>query len=149
PLSSGVATFTSAALPAGSHSLTGVYVGDDGFTGSTSPALTQAVNYPVPAVTGLAPASVPEGSAVFTLTITGTNFLNSSLVGWNGTPLTITSVSGTQIQATVPASLLLKAGTANVVVSNPVPGGGASLGQSFTVTDAPLTANPIQLSVTG
>jgi hypothetical protein len=42
----GQATFTTAALAAGSHSITAAYAGDANFIGSTSPALTQVVNAP-------------------------------------------------------------------------------------------------------
>ncbi|TWB07103.1 Ig-like domain-containing protein [Bradyrhizobium stylosanthis] len=43
-LAGGVATFTTAALSAGSHSITAVYAGDANNAGSASAALTQAVN---------------------------------------------------------------------------------------------------------
>lgn len=43
-LAGGVATFTTAALSAGSHSITAVYAGDANNAGSTSAAVTQAVN---------------------------------------------------------------------------------------------------------
>ncbi len=42
--SSGVATITVSSLPAGSHSLTAVYVPTGNFSASTSPAITQVVN---------------------------------------------------------------------------------------------------------
>ncbi len=45
-LSGGVATFTTSALTLGSHSITAVYGGSTSFTGSTSPALIQAVSTP-------------------------------------------------------------------------------------------------------
>ena len=43
-LSGGSATFTLATLAVGPHSITAVYGGGGGFSGSTSPALTQTVN---------------------------------------------------------------------------------------------------------
>jgi hypothetical protein len=43
-LSAGQASFTTSALTAGSHSVTAVYGGDAGFSGSTSAALPQTVN---------------------------------------------------------------------------------------------------------
>jgi hypothetical protein len=42
--SSGTATFSTSSLAVNSHSITAVYSGDSNFTGSTSAALTQAVN---------------------------------------------------------------------------------------------------------
>ena len=40
---SGVATFSTSLLPVGTHSITAVYVGDNNYNGSTSPAITQTV----------------------------------------------------------------------------------------------------------
>jgi hypothetical protein len=148
-LSGGVATFTSTTLGPGSHQLFAVYGGDGNFTGSLSAALPEAVNNPVPAVTGLGTSSLPEGSPALTLTITGSNFVSGAVVQWNGTPLAVTALGGTQIQATVPASLLAEEGTAAITVSNPGPGGGSSLGQTFTITDAPLAAQAQNLNVLG
>ena len=88
-LSGGVATLTTAALAPGSHALSARYVGDSNFTGITSPTLTEVINNPAPAVTGMAPASLPENSPAFTLTLTGSGFLSGSAVAAppsSGTP---------------------------------------------------------------
>ncbi len=147
-LAGGVATFTTAALAAGTHALTAVYVGDGHFTGSSTPsALAAVVNNPAPVVTGLGPAAVPEGSPGFTLTLTGSSFVSGATVQWNGTPLTVTAGGGTQVQATVPASLLAEEGTAVITVTNPGPGGGGSLPQTFTIADAGLAASGVNLLV--
>jgi len=114
---------------------------------------------PTPTVTSITPSSAPAGSAAQTLTITGTNFLltsdpsGGSQVRWNTasqTNLSVTNITSTQIQATVPATLLANAGSATVTVYNPpapkLPsppcevncsgfgGGGTSNGTSFTIT---------------
>jgi hypothetical protein len=146
-LSGGVATFTTAALAAGSHSLSAVYVGNSNFTGSNAPAVTEAVNSPAPIVTSMGPSTLPEGSPAFTLTLTGSNFVPGATVQWNGTSLTVVAASATQIQASVPGTLLGQEGTALVTVTNP--GGGASLVQTFSITDATLTANRVNLNVHG
>ncbi|MCK7473808.1 MAG: Ig-like domain repeat protein [Rhodopseudomonas palustris] len=49
-LVSGVASFTTAALPRGSHSITAVYAGNGSFASSTSAVLVQAVNIPTDSV---------------------------------------------------------------------------------------------------
>ena len=120
---------------------------------------------PVPTVSGLNPTSAPAASAALALTVTGTNFIltsdptGGSQVRWSAGPtlttLVLTSVSATQIQATVPAPLLASSGSATVTVYNPpsqqpalpggIPnpsagGGGPSNGQTFTVTGP--TINP-------
>lgn len=121
------------------------------------PFVVFPVPNPVPAVTSISPNTAAAGSATVTLTITGTNFLptsdpsGGSQVNWNTksqTALTATSITSTQIQATVPATLLASAGTAVVTVYNPPApppancqanctgsgGGGTSNGSTFTVT---------------
>jgi hypothetical protein len=148
-LSGGVATFTTAALAPASHTLSAVYVGDRNFTGSSASAVTEVINNPAPTLTGLSPSSLPEGSAAFTLTLTGSNFVPGATVQWNGSSLTVTNASPTQIQASVPASLLSQEGSALVTVTNPSPGGGTSLTQTFTISDASLAARGVNLNVHG
>jgi hypothetical protein len=104
----------------------------------------------------MSPTSAAAGSASFTLTVNGTNFLptsdpsGGSQVHWNSGPtqstLPIVSISSTQIQATVDTSLLVNATsqavTATVTVFNPPSsqsggGGGTSAnGLSFTINPA-------------
>jgi hypothetical protein len=147
-LSSGVAAFTTAIMAPGSHALSAVYIGDSNFTGSIALAVTEVINNPAPILTSLSPSTLPEGSAAFTLTLTG-NFVPGAMVLWN-TPtslLAIVSASATQIQASVPSSLLSQEGSALVTVANPGPGGGASLAQTFSITDAALVATRVNLNV--
>ena len=54
-------------------------------------------------------------------------------MNWNGTPLTTTFVNQTQLTGAVPASNIAAAGTAQVTVSNPGPGGGTSAAQPFSI----------------
>jgi endonuclease G len=67
------------------------------------------------------------------LAVTGSSFISSSVVKWNGTSLTTTYVSATQLNATVPAANVATAGTATVTVFTPTPGGGTSSGLTFTI----------------
>jgi hypothetical protein len=119
---------------------------------------------PVPKIASISPNTAQAGAAALTLTITGpatgANFLltsdpsGGSQVFWNTTTqsaLTVISISATQIQATVPSTLLSAAGSATVTVYNPpassvLPppcvvqcsgpgGGGTSNGLAFTITD--------------
>ena len=104
--------------------------------GGTSGAVAftvTAVN-PVPTLSTLAPSSALQGGPAFTLTVTGSNFVPASLVQWNGSSRTTTFVSATQLTAAIPASDLVAAGTAQVTVVTPAPGGGTSGEVAFTVT---------------
>ena len=143
-LSSGVATFSTSALSvSGSpHSITAVYAGDSNFSGSTSSALSQAVNNPVPAITTLSPSSATAGAAAQTLTINGSNFVSTSTVTYNGVGHTATFVSSTQLTISLSAADQATAGTYPVVVTNPTPGGGASNSVNFTVNNpVPATSS--------
>jgi hypothetical protein len=103
----------------------------DGST-ATASATIVAPN-PVPTLTSLAPNSATAGGAAFTLTVNGTNFISSSTVQWNGSNRSTTFVSATQVTAAIPASDIAAAGTAQVTVVNPAPGGGTSNGLTFTI----------------
>lgn len=89
---------------------------------------------PVPSIAAISPSSVTAGGAAFTLTVTGTNFISSSVVRWNGADHTTTYQSRTQLAATISSSDIAAAGTAKVTVFNPAPGGGTSGALTFTVT---------------
>jgi photosystem II stability/assembly factor-like uncharacterized protein len=114
--------------------------------GNTSNPFTFTINNPVPAATSLSPASAIAGGASFTLTVTGTNFVSTSTVNWNGSARTTTFVSATQVKATINASDIATAGTANVSVTNPAPGGGTSGNVSFAINNAVPTVTTISPS---
>jgi hypothetical protein len=69
------------------------------------------------------------------LTVNGASFVNGSVVRWNGVDRTTTFVNGGQLTATIPATDIATAGTATVTVFTPIPGGGTSSGQTFTVNN--------------
>ncbi|MGH9769945.1 MAG: IPT/TIG domain-containing protein [Blastocatellia bacterium] len=94
--------------------------------GGTSNEVTLTIINPVPAITSLNPNVVAEGSGDFTLTVTGTNFVNGAQVRINGAPRPTTFVSSTQLTTNIAASEVAAPGTLNVQVVNPDPGGGAS-----------------------
>jgi hypothetical protein len=97
---------------------------------------------PVPSMTSLSPSSATAGGPGFTLTVTGANFVPGSVVRWNGVSRPTTYVRSTQLQAAIPASDISSAGTAQVTVFNPAPGGGTSNTLLFTVHAAiPGTVN--------
>jgi hypothetical protein len=68
----------------------------------------------IPVLSSLSPSSAVAGSPAFTLTVTGTGFLPSSTITWNGAALATTFVSATQVAAVVPATLLTQPGSASV-----------------------------------
>lgn len=105
--------------------------------GGISGALDFAVNNPTPTVAALGPNAAFAGDAGFTLIVTGTNFLASSTVQWNGSARTTTFVSNTSLQAAITTADIANVGTATVTVANPAPGGGTSNGLPFTIKVPP------------
>jgi hypothetical protein len=139
------------------------------FSGAGNNGLSNPVTFiinpppnPVPTLTAIAPATIAAcGSTCpdITLDLQGSNFLTSSdptqvsVVHWTAgatqTTLATTSVTATDIKATVPGALYSAAGTASVTVFNPpapqttpsggtpnpaAGGGGTSTTQTFTIT---------------
>lgn len=101
----------------------------------------------IPAVTSMSPTSVVAGSASFTLAVNGSNFSSSSTVRWNGADRPTTFLSGTQLQAQIPATDVATAGTATVTVFNSGAGGGLSpSGLTLTITTPPPSNPGLQFS---
>jgi hypothetical protein len=111
--------------------------------GGTSTDLAFTIANPAPSALSLSPSSVAAGAAAFTVTVSGSGFVSASLVRWNGATRPTTFVSGTQLQASIPASDVAATGTAQVSVSTQAPGGGTSGNVAFTIENpAPsLTVN--------
>lgn len=101
-------------------------------TNGLSNVLTFIINppaNPVPVVAGISPSCTVAPGTFGTLTVNGSSFLltsdpsGGSQVRWTAgsstTTLAIVNISSSQIQATVPASLVAAAGNAAVSVFNP------------------------------
>src|SRR5205085_482612 len=134
-----------------------------GVGGGTSNALLFTINQPpnpVPTLTSLNPSSATAGGAAFMLTVTGTNFISTSAVRWNGADRPTTFIDSTRVIAQIPAADIANAGTANVSVFNPPNasgGGGTSRTLPFTINQAPnpvptltnVTPNPVLVGAPG
>lgn len=114
-----------------------VTVSNPAGSGGTSSGFTFTVNNPLPATTAVTPNFIPEGSNGLTLTIAGSGFLPISTVQLNGSPRPTTFVSNAALKVAITAADVATTSADSVVVSNPVPGGGTSNPQSFTVTIPP------------
>jgi hypothetical protein len=101
---------------------------------------------PVPSIDELNPAGAQAGDPSFTLTIKGANFINGSVVRWNGADRQTTFVSATTLQIQVAAADVAQPGDAAVTVFNPGPGGGTSNAAAFSV--AAPGQNPVP-AITG
>ena len=102
--------------------------------GGTSGAVNFTVNNPVPVLSSISPTSATAGGAAFTLTVTGSNFVNGAQVKWDGASRTTRFGSSTQLTADILATDIATAGTANITVVNPAPVSGPSNTSTFTIT---------------
>ena len=83
----------------------------------------------------LSPPSATAGGLGFPLTVNGTNFTTTSVVSFNGVATTTTFVNATQLMAAITAADIATAGTVNVSVTTPAPGGGPSGSLLFTINN--------------
>jgi hypothetical protein len=133
------AAITAADVSSGGTASVAVFTPAPG--GGLSAAVVVTINNPLPVVTALSPASVMAGDAAFALTVDGSNFVPGAVVRWNGSDRATTFVSSTQLTAAIPASDVATAGSANVTVLNPAPGGGTSTALAFTANQPVPPAN--------
>jgi hypothetical protein len=114
--------------------------------GGESNALDFTVNNLTPTLTSLSQSSAMAGAAAFTLTVQGSNFVNGSVVRFNGNNHTTSFVSSTQLTVQITAADIQSAGTASVSVFNPLPGGGQSNSLGFTVNNLTPTLTSLSQS---
>jgi hypothetical protein len=100
-----------------------------------------ATSNPAPSLGSISPSTVSAGSSEFILTLNGSNFVPASTIQWNGSSLTTTYLSGTQLEAQIPATNVATSGFAEVTVVNPTPGGGASEPAVISIAYAPTVVN--------
>jgi len=103
---------------------------------------------PNPTITSISPTGSVAGQPAFTLTVSGTNFVDGvSVVQWNGSARTAHFSSATLLMADIPATDIASAGTASVTVYNagaPTPESNA---QTFTI-NAPTKPTITSISPT-
>src|SRR5215475_680287 len=97
------------------------------------PTASDPVRNPVPVSSSISPSTAARGGPGFTLNVTGSDFVKTSSVRWDGTSLATTYVGSGSLTAHVGADRLLTAGTHDITVVNPGPGGGTSASLTFTI----------------
>lgn len=88
---------------------------------------------PVPVLSSLEPSSAVAGGPSFVLKATGSGFVGSSTVRWNGEDRPTEFVSGTELSASIPTQDIADIGEARVTVFTPGPGGGESEPLEFEI----------------
>lgn len=107
--------------------------------GFASAKVNFVVANPQPGGGTVNPPGVPAGTNALLLTVTGTGFTSASVVLVNGNQRTTIFVSSTTLQAMLVAADLDSAGTLNITVTNPAPGGGTTPAIHFAVMDYSVT----------
>jgi TIR domain-containing protein len=100
---------------------------------------------PKPTIKAIAPRSAMAGSRELTLRVTGTDFIESSVVQWNGKNLQTAFVSNAELTAMISDSDVAVPGKAKVTVFNqPLidSDGGASAPDIFTINRPPESPLP-------
>lgn len=95
---------------------------------------------PAPTLTTSLDTTVPAGWPGFLLTVEGTKFVEASVLTWNGVNQATTVNSSTELQAAIPANEINSAGSSQVAVVNPSPGGGSSGSLPITIQTVPPSA---------
>ncbi len=129
-------TILAATLPASftqSATVLSVTVFNPSPVGGTSASFPLTIANPVPTMTSVAPSAILSGSPLANLLITGSGFVPSTLVTLDGQGLPTSFVSGTELNATLPASLLVTPRIANLVAFNAGPGGGTSAPRPLSI----------------
>jgi hypothetical protein len=92
---------------------------------------------PPPILSSLTPAATTAGSAAFTLTVNGANFLDGAIVTWNGLSRSTQFQSALQLTALISAADVASVGSASVRVNNPDNQTSNTL--LFSITPAPVS----------
>jgi len=133
-----------AGMPCGLPGLPACPPGGGGGPSNTITLPILSPDNPVPTITALSQTSAAAGGASFGLIVTGTNFISTSSVNFDGSPRTTSFNSSTELTAVIQAKDLLCPGVDHITVTNPAPAGGTSNAIEFDVT--PL--NSVQPCIT-
>jgi hypothetical protein len=106
---------------------------------SSSHATTPPTPGALPNITALVPNNANAGATGVVLTVNGASFNTTAKINWQGTALTTTYVSGSQLMATVPDADLAASGAAAVTVTNPGTAGGIYGGGTSPETSNSMT----------
>jgi hypothetical protein len=112
---------------------------NNGYTraATSQPVTVSPPPNPVPVISALSPSFASVGGPQFTLAVTGSNFVATSVVTWNGASRPTTFLSSTDLRATISPADIASVGTATVAVATPSPGGGVSAPMTFTIMSPP------------
>jgi DNA-binding beta-propeller fold protein YncE len=100
--------------------------------GASEPAILSVEN-PVPVITMVTPGVLLAGGPDVTLILSGSGFVQTSVVLWNGEPRPTEYNYSGSIRVTIPAEDIVEVGSARIIVRNPAPGGGDSAEREISI----------------
>ena len=109
-------------------------------SGGTSNSMPLTVQSPPPTVLFTSPERVVRATGAFTLRVFGDGFARGSVVRWNGSARPTTFVHPGELTAQIANADIQQAGTVQVSVFTPAPGGGTSNTHDFPVDVPPNPA---------
>jgi hypothetical protein len=109
-------------------------------------AINNPIGNPTPTIRSLSPTFAHVGGPDFTLTISGTEFVNGVTVQWNGSSRVPTLVNNQELHLQISTSDIATKGIVSVTVVNPSPGGGASNTLTFNIENS-FTRLPLLLRI--
>ncbi|MEA5079899.1 MAG: M4 family metallopeptidase [Anaerolineaceae bacterium] len=107
------------------------------------------LNNKLPTLSSLEISHVAAGTASLKLVVMGTDFVENSVVRWNGENRPTTFINSTKLMAVIPGTDLVSPATVAVKVFTPLPGGGESKAQNLIIapvtsfTDIPQLTTPV------
>jgi subtilisin family serine protease len=134
---------------------TGVPITDTRYgIGHTKPRINVAgamgIEYPLPVLDSISPATVTAWGPDLTLTVHGNDFARASRVQVNGIVRPTTYVSKTTLTAIVPTTdLSTTASGLSITVFSPAPGGGTSEARTLALTQPSLTVSATTVAAGG
>jgi predicted outer membrane repeat protein len=103
---------------------------------------------PPPSIRSLNPASLTAGvNPAVTVRVLGNNFVPGAQATWNGAARPTTFVTAQEVQVALNSADLLQPGTASIMVTNPLPGGGPSNTATFVLLAPGVNPLPVLSSV--
>jgi hypothetical protein len=113
--------------------------------GGISASVGLLIDYPLPTISSLSPASVVAGGGAFTLTVNGSDFVPGATVYWNNINRVTTYVNSGELTAAILASDVAATGatSASVTVENPSPSEGISNAAAFVLANPSPTVASI------
>ena len=104
--------------------------------------ISTAASNPVPTILAIMPAALRIGNSPQTVTVTGTNFLPTTTATYGGASHAINYVNSTTVTIALSTSDIAAIDTYNIVLTNPVPGGGSVSTPFYVFAASPVLDAP-------